>query len=255
MRLRYLIQSQKQRRADMDWTKAKNILIIALVITNIILIVTYTTKDEPHQGPDEDALIDYLNSKNIILETEIPKKQKKMAALTVEYDNLDESLLEETLQKQKPVRKPNLKNEDYVEIADTFLKKCNLMTETTTLDKVTRDDKIITVSYKNVYEDIPIDDSYIQCMIKGGKVIELKRYWLKPVHFEKMKKEPISAGSALMKFSGENTGEEIHVEEMQLVYWVDPNSFDTEAVIQDTVLPAWKIVYNDGKIAHIPAFK
>lgn len=40
----------------MDWTKAKTILIIALLITNIFLLVTYTLSNSDNETSEEELL-------------------------------------------------------------------------------------------------------------------------------------------------------------------------------------------------------
>ena len=49
--------------------------------------------------------------------------------------------------------------------------------------------------------------------------------------------------------------EAILVEDMELVYWLNPSDYEGETAISDTALPAWKITYNDGQVKHIPAYK
>jgi hypothetical protein len=50
-------------------------------------------------------------------------------------------------------------------------------------------------------------------------------------------------------------GEDIVVERIELVYWLDTSSFDGEELIKDTALPAWKIVYNENQSEHIYAYE
>ena len=243
----------------MDWTKAKSILIIALIVTNIVLIFTYVFKADAFVSTDETILsdtIDLLNSKNIFIETTIPKKHNRMPVLTVEYDTIDQDILEEQLLNQKPLSSLDQTDTNIERMASEFIDRCNLLTENVRLDSIENKDNNFVITYKNYINEIPIEDSYIICEISDGIVQNVKRYWLNPIEFGKTKKEVIPAVAALIKFMSENDHDEkIYVEEISLVYWLDSSAFNTDSPVSDTAFPAWKITYNHGKIMYIMAYE
>lgn len=240
----------------MDWTKSKNLLIVALVVTNMVLLFAYHFKDDSFKSYDEDALINYLKNKNIVMETDIPEKETRMAVLAVEYDKIDEKKIEKVISGQQSGSNSDLTKEELMALTDGFLEKCGAMTESVALDKVLQKGKITTVRYKNVFEGIPIEESYMICTIEEGKVTKFDRYWLEPIKFADSKKEVIPASVAMMKFMRDNQEQDkVHVKSIELVYWLDQSTFNTSSSISDTVLPTWKITYDQGKIKHIPAFK
>ena len=246
----------------MDWTKAKSILIMALIVTNIVLIFTYVFKDDIFVSNDKTVLSDtvgLLERKNIFIETKIPQKHSRMPVLTVEYDTINQNLLEEQLLDQKPLPRGEWTDKKIVQMVTALIDKCGLLTENVKFESIENKNDEAIVTYKNYINEIAIEDSYIICTIKDGKVENIQRYWLNPVQSgktKKAKKEIISAAAALIKFmSKNNQDEKIFVEDISLVYWLDSSSFNTESPVSDTALPAWKITYNHGKTMHIMAYE
>lgn len=79
----------------MDWSKAKNVLIVAFIVTNIFLI--YNIKIETFKGnevkPVNDEYLlnveEYLNRNDIYLNTDIPEEIISLPVLLVKYKNFD----------------------------------------------------------------------------------------------------------------------------------------------------------------------
>ncbi len=76
----------------MDWTKAKNILIIALLVTNLIIGTAYlgTIREKQREWEDQARnTAEYLAALDVPLETGIPAKPVKMPVLFVRFEPLD----------------------------------------------------------------------------------------------------------------------------------------------------------------------
>lgn len=244
----------------MDWTKAKSILIIALVITNLILIYSFVVQGKDGELDKNQDLVSHLKTKNIFVDFEIPTKINKLPVLTVEHDENDSTKIEKALKNEKPFSKQKMNQESLKSEAMRFIKKCGFYNENVVLDKVTLEGEKGVVTYVNKVDDFYLEDSYMKCTFKGGKIVDFDRYWLEPVDFGYQKQSTISAGAALMEFSNKNkdkteAGEIFRITDMEIVYWLDIEAFDGETVITDTALPAWKITYNEGKVSHISAFE
>ncbi|SHI16368.1 hypothetical protein [Sporanaerobacter acetigenes] len=74
----------------MDWSKAKTILIIAFIVTNLLLAhVLFDNEniDEPtiKEGFIENA-VGLLQSKNIKVNCKIPNTQPSLSMMNVEYE-------------------------------------------------------------------------------------------------------------------------------------------------------------------------
>lgn len=242
----------------MDWTKAKTILIIALLITNLFLIIMHGSVKAENQ-PEEEMLlnetIELLETKNIYVDTELPVKHSKMPILSVEYDRLDPTVLQQQLWTQDQLDKENRSRENILKKTEEFLAKCGIWGPNVELDRLEQNEGITTVYFRNVYQGIPVEDSYIICTVEDGLIKDIDRFWLKPIAFGKTKKATMSASAALINFMSEkNDLESILVEDVKMVYWLDPSNYGSENTISDTAFPAWKITYNDGQIKHIPAY-
>lgn len=243
----------------MDWTKAKSILIVALVVTNLILITTYFFQNERFEDDEkemQDVTIKLLEEKNIFVKTDIPDGHPRMPKLTVQYDKMNEDVIEEQLADQKSLPDSEQTEEELISMTTDFIKKCDLMTENVTFERMERTGEDILVIYKNYINEIAIEDSEIICTVRDGKITDFERYWLNPVEVNDIEKEVISADTALIKFMSENTeGEKIYVQDIALVYWLDSSAFDAESPVTDTAFPAWKITYNREKIQYILAWE
>lgn len=243
----------------MDWTKAKSILIVALLVTNLVLIAAYFFQNNSLKNDEkemQDVTIKLLEQKNIFVKTEIPQEHPRMAKLTVQYDKMNEEMVKEQLARQKALPESELTDEKLISMTTEFIEKCNLTTENVTFDSIDRTGTDIVVKYKNYINGIAIEDSYIICTVRNGKIVDFKRYWLNPVEAGDIEKEVIPAVAALIKFmSGNTTEEKIYVEGISLVFWLDSSVFNAEAPVTDTAFPAWKITYNNGKIQYIMAWE
>lgn len=243
----------------MDWTKAKTILIVALIVTNVFLIFTFwfdtPVKSEP---PSKKVLIDVLANNNITLATEVPEKHDKMPVLNIEYQAFDKEKINNAINQGKyATTKNNYTDEELINISNLFLKKNNLLNEHVVLKGVEKQGAGIVVKYVNEINGILVEESYIYCYFENGKLSSVDSYWLEAKSFGVSKKNTISAAQALINFMSryEKQGEKIVVQNIQLVYWLDTSSFDGEKLIKDTAMPAWKIVYNGNKCEHIYAYE
>lgn len=239
----------------MDWSKAKNILIVALIATNVFLLCTYLTKSSmDDEVMDQEVLFTVLKGKNIYVDTKIPSKYENMPALTIEYNNDKQTVIEKAL-KQGIYNIPvNSGKRDYHDMADKFLNDCQLNNENLVFDKVVTKEKSTVVRYKNCYKNIAIGDSFLEVSFLDGKINDVtrQRLTLEP----KKKLKVTSPEEALLMFMSEkDPNEVIHVEKMQLVFWVNSSEFNGESLISDTAFPAWEITYNGGKTKYIDAYK
>ncbi|MBC7088145.1 MAG: hypothetical protein H5T96_06605 [Tissierellales bacterium] len=72
----------------MDWSKAKTILIVALLVVNLILASIYIIEREREREYElsKSELIDKLSEKDILLNADIPNGESKLRELVVEYE-------------------------------------------------------------------------------------------------------------------------------------------------------------------------
>lgn len=77
----------------MDWSKAKTILIVAFIATNILLGVVLFSGDKKVDSTTTQGFVEevtkILNKKDISIDTEISTETPKLNTLTVEYEIMD----------------------------------------------------------------------------------------------------------------------------------------------------------------------
>jgi regulatory protein YycI of two-component signal transduction system YycFG len=242
----------------MDWAKAKSIIIVALIAANLFLIIMFVVlkaEDTSDEMLIQKQTIALLEQKNIHVETNVPIKHDEMPVLNVKYDRLDTDFLENKLKEQIPLPVEDRNKKELLAMTEDFLKTCGIWSNNVVLDQYQKNGDSITISYRNEYDKMRIEDSYIICTVADGKVKALDRHWLTPIDFGRTKRATMSASAALVSFMKEKDAEEsITIEKVELVYWIDSNAYEGNSTISDTAFPAWKITYNNDKIKHISAY-
>ncbi|WP_324825638.1 two-component system regulatory protein YycI [Sinanaerobacter sp. ZZT-01] len=252
----------------MDWTKAKTILIIALLITNLIFLTSYFfTLKQPNfvENDVTKNTEELLSAKKIYLEAEIPKKTPTMAVLSVKSNELKNEIKQRALENQRPLSENQTMDEDYISLSKEFIENCGVYDENVEFQSIKKENSKIYVRFKNVYEKIPIEESYMVCIIEDGKVIDFQRKWFDAIGFGETKKKVITASNALIKFmvnkeedkkSSSLEGKAIQIKDISLVYWLYSYQLDhAVSTSEDTAFPAWRITYNNDEMEYILAYQ
>ena len=241
----------------MDWSKAKTILIMALLFTNIFLIATYGFKgNDKNEIADEQTLLQVLENHDIYLETEIPRTHEDMPVLSIAYADIDEEALDLAISQSKAVSAAKPTDAMYKREADRLIERLGLSNDNVVLDGVRIKGRFVTVTYSCEADGVPVDGCYMKCVFKDGEIESFEYSRIKPVSVSKGKQSTISAAVALMKFMNEvETDEKIYIQDIAMVYWVDEESFEVQEAVADVAFPFWKISYNDGQVKHIEAYE
>lgn len=237
----------------MDWTKAKTILIAALIITNIILGASLFIVKNNMQYVNLDEENDtrsFLASRNIYVYSSIPERTKSMPVLNVRYDNYPPEKIRLLIDNAAVSFAGNMSQEDIVKRLQDFLIESGLFNEHARLETYIAQENGYIVTFKNYYNDIPLESSFITCVIENGRITDIEPLLLTPTKSGTNKKEIIAATTALFKFAGliDSSDTPINITDIQLVYWVpDMFLFDMEDTTSDTAFPTWCISYNGEK--------
>ncbi|WP_432661978.1 two-component system regulatory protein YycI [Wukongibacter baidiensis] len=220
----------------MDWAKAKSILIVAFLITNLFLgynvlkdseirNYAYTVSDKRINDVRE-----LFGQKNITIKANILEKMKKLPQLTVEYETYDMELIkskfpeftsisEEAIRYQngneivevtahnKSISYTN-KNKTSIsvemdekkaeEVAEDFISKHGFQGNDVELWSTKKKHGDYEIIYKQRYEDLILDHGYMKLTVKNGEVVKFEKRWLKPVDVKKFDKEIIPVTKALI---------------------------------------------------------
>lgn len=150
----------------MDWSKAKTILIVAFIITNILLGLVVFSKDKQEESTIKSSFIEdvveILEKKDIYIDTEISKEMPKLNTLTVEYEILDFDKV----------------NRDFFNgEGDIELKEKDLV-------KISKDDENITISNKKTLRYEKFNEKIIYEDMNKDKVKDIALDFLKDKNFE-----------------------------------------------------------------------
>lgn len=248
----------------MDWSKAKTILIVAFLVTNILLasLVIYNKKQVPPTLSDEFVLevAKMLGEKNISLDTTIPRTEEGLVPLTVRYESLNPEDINEKLyggqgkietnnnettisgltsqvqlrnnkiftytNEDKLVRYKNLDEEMAVKIADKFIRELNFQREDMDISYIFKDGDSYKITYSKKYEDIYVERAYIDLIISPVGVETCTRIWLDLKLKGDVKIYTSTAPKAILSFL---SMEEVYgktIVDISMCYFFDPNQHE-----------------------------
>ncbi|WFD10229.1 two-component system regulatory protein YycI [Tepidibacter hydrothermalis] len=251
----------------MDWSKSKTILIIAFILTNIVLGYNLYINVFRHDTEDifSDSSINNLNkllsTKNISINTQIPKDTPSLSTLSIKYEDLNKSDLDSVF-KQDGVYKIedkriiyNGKSDiDELDISECtsftkkFLNKYNFDDDTylkSTIKKQDRIEIIYTGKYKNYF----LEESYMKFVFYENKDFSFERLWIVPIEEKKQKKRVIPSVEAIMSAYSQMPKDSV-INEIKLGYYFESNNMDIE---QGDIGPVWRLKVNNEYI-YIKAF-
>lgn len=233
----------------MDWSKAKTILIIALLATNLFLIFTYGFKNfDKSQGTNEVALLTILEERGIVINTEIPKSHKAQLIIQGEYASYSNEKLEEIM----TIVDEYDDIEGYISMASYVVKELDLWCDTMVFE-FNNDFEQPTVTIKNRVGDMLLEGSYIKCIFSKGQLIDFQCKWLIPIEFSSRKVETVSAAVALMSVTNPNENSILIIDDIEMVYWIPDTDIHVNMAVSDTAFPTWKITSQNGKEFFIEA--
>ncbi|PAB60168.1 two-component system regulatory protein YycI [Anaeromicrobium sediminis] len=266
----------------MDWSKAKNILIIAFIITNVFLI--YNIQKDMY-GRDNVLIVDdkiindtkgILKEKDISVDVDVPKIVIEMEPLDVEYETYDKSKLKEKLVGESGVLsiennkllkyKRSFSEENYfldretaLKTAEEFVRKIGFENRDQEVWHVLAYNNRYEILYKQIYKEMFLENSYMKVIVSTNGVEEFERIWLKPILKDKSKREIMPATKALLKVMDdlEEVPKPVIIKDISLGYWFDPAQIsfaNAENIKSGTALPAWRIVLDNKEVKFINAY-
>lgn len=221
----------------MDWAKAKSILIIAFIITNLFLGYSVLRDSEAQDYAytvSEERINDIksiLQEKNIIVKADIPQEIIQLPKLTVKYETYNRNEIEEkfpgfisvdeesikysrdheivrvpehqksiiyTNNSTEPSTTLELDEKKAEEIARDFIKRHGFLSDDVVLWNINGKYGKYEIEYKQKYKGMTLNDGYMKLKVKAGEVTEFERRWLKPIDVKTFDKTVIPATKALL---------------------------------------------------------
>lgn len=247
----------------MDWSKAKTILIIAFLITNLLLVFFIIQKDmvkDPTLTKDFiDKVILRLSESNIEIDTEIPNKMQKLNTITVNYekynkDSVNKKFLESDLNQNDfkngdSFEDDNVKisltnneiffeskseeqifhqlNEDIaIKISRDFLLEKGYLIDDLKLNYIKKLKNGYEIEYSKIYNNIYIENTYTKFFIDETGVKKFNRLWLETKEEGDIEMQVGTAPKALLSLVGKDRYSGRKIVDISLCYYFNPNLDD-----------------------------
>lgn len=249
----------------MDWGKAKNILIIAFIVINLITGYVFIVKDkevDTTNSPDFiNQAIELLNKKQIQVHSEIPNINPKLSALTVVYVNMKpeqinkdyfnnighvssqgEELIEVSLKDEtisilnkklliyesdsQKIKYPNLTEDDAIPIAKDFLIDKGYSIDDLKISFMKKVGDYYYVEFSKVYSDIYLESAFTNIQLDSRGVIKMERMWL---DVKEEGENLISISAASKSILGLLSMKEVYgktIADISLCYYFNPGKHD-----------------------------
>jgi hypothetical protein len=145
---------------------------------------------------------------------------------------------------------------DYIKAADALIKAAGQDYGTAAFESINRSGEYTDVLYKNIVNNTTVEKSYIICSFEKDALSGVESEWLSAVRVNNKTQKTISAAEALLLFMSQNKIlADIHIDSIEMVYWLDESVPLPMPVFEDTALPVWKISFNGGDYNYIDAFE
>lgn len=244
----------------MDWSKAKTILIIAFIITNMFILFVLLNENPIEEPTITDEFISniekLLRDKNIYIETSIPREIAYLNTMIVEFEKADsnslnrlyfdnkgdiqyDGSLKEIISGMESILIINdrliiyennseeaiynsLDIDEAIEIAESFLKKGNFNTSDMKLTYSKEENNIYYLEYSKTYEDTFIERAYTNFQIDKRGVKRFERLWLNAKELGDTKIYISTAPKSLLNLLGMQEVYNNTITDISLCYYFDP---------------------------------
>lgn len=249
----------------MDWSKAKTILIVALIVTNLLLgYVLYRGEfivDETiNKDFIEDAIV-LLKNKDIKIATDIPTIVPSLSSLKVEYEWLNKDILNKNFfdgdgiirskndelleifnedeiltiinnklliyESKSSVPKYNIKSEkEAIELANDFLFDRKIDISDMKLSFIKQVDGVYNLEFTKVFDDNYIESTFTNLQLDNTGVKKLERNWL---NMKEIGLKSLMIGSAPKSILNLISMEEAYgktIKDISLCYFFNPQGHD-----------------------------
>lgn len=260
----------------MDWAKAKFILIIAFIITNMFLGYSYYKTKNAAQNQNEhfsdgeykEYVQLLLEKKNIELRAKVPEHEKRLGPILVKYEMPDRDMYKALVKDAGAVYEfeganksvltfdAKLKNYDVesaIDYANGFLELHELNRPGIKLKKASENPEYIEVVFAGDYDGYFLEKSYMSFKFQRDGTLRVERLWLIPEKSGFQKRILISPYEAIVKIYPELDGSSV-ITDISLGYYF---KLGENLNIKDTktakAFPAWRITLSDGTEKYVSA--
>lgn len=245
----------------MDWSKAKNILIIAFIITNIFLayvLINSSGANVPMVGDDFIKDVKgFLLEKNIKLAVDIPKNIPSLPLFRIKYEVYDPQEIASRFLGEKYTTETIKGNVYYINENETVtvINGNEIIYENTNMDQIYDnlsskkaenlakkfiedkkfsaydyklsftylEDDVYHIEYTKIIDDFYFEKSYMKFTISSTGINKFERYWIESAESDGTTTvTAMSAPRALLKLLSIEEAFGKTIEEISICYYLDP---------------------------------
>ena len=249
----------------MDWSKAKTILIVALLITNIFLAYFLFGDQEVGNAVLDPEFLEeteeLLGRNGIVLDAQVPTETQQLYNLTVEYEEMMPGTINErffgsqgainrnegavveihhgdeviTLINEKLMIYENsgaetgMHMEDLdqaVDLAKGFLEKRGYGTDDMGLSYWRETEKGYYLDFTKIFQNSYIELSYTVVIIEDGRIARMERTWLNTKEIEETDYKIVPAPKAILELLSMEDASNKTIADISLSYYFDPEKQD-----------------------------
>jgi regulatory protein YycI of two-component signal transduction system YycFG len=249
----------------MDWSKAKTILIIALLITNIFLAYFLFGDQEVGNAVLDPEFLEeteeLLGRNGIVLDAQVPTETQQLYNLTVEYEEMMPGTINErffgsqgainrnegavveihhgdeviTLINEKLMIYENsgaetgMPMEDLdqaVDLAKGFLEERGYGTDDMGLSYWRKTERGYYLDFTKIFQDSYIELSYTVVIIEDGRIARMERTWLNTKEMEETDYKIVPAPKAILELLSMEDASNKTITDISLSYYFDPEKQD-----------------------------
>ena len=249
----------------MDWSKAKTILIVALLITNIFLAYFLFGDQEVGNAVLDPEFLEeteeLLGRNGIVLDAQVPTETQQLYNLTVEYEEMMPGTINErffgsqgainrnegavveihhgdeviTLINEKLMIYENsgtetgMPMEDFdqaVDLAKGFLEERGYGTDDMGLSYWRKTERGYYLDFTKIFQDSYIELSYTVVIIEDGRIARMERTWLNTKEIEETDYKIVPAPKAILELLSMEDASNKTITDISLSYYFDPEKQD-----------------------------
>jgi regulatory protein YycI of two-component signal transduction system YycFG len=249
----------------MDWSKAKTILIVALLITNIFLAYFLFGDQEVGNAVLDPEFLEeteeLLGRNGIVLDAQVPTETQQLYNLTVEYEEMMPGTINErffgsqgainrnegavveihhgdeviTLINEKLMIYENsgaetgMPMEDLdqaVDLAKGFLEERGYGTDDMGLSYWRKTERGYYLDFTKIFQDSYIELSYTVVIIEDGRIARMERTWLNTKEMEETDYKIVPAPKAILELLSMEDASNKTITDISLSYYFDPEKQD-----------------------------
>lgn len=248
----------------MDWSKAKTILIVSFLITNILLGVFVVSSDNMEDATlSEDFkrdVISMLNEKDIELNTQLPTINPSLPPIIVEYEQLKAVKINEDFFQSKgdiilrgnssqivygrevieiknnkilsyknnseDIKYENLNKEKVEDIVKIFISNKNLDRDNMELTSITKSENVYIARFSKIYNDKYVERAYLNIFVDETGVKSAEKLWLEIIDDGEKEIYINTAPKAILSLLNMEEAKGRIIEDISICYYFDPEEED-----------------------------